>query len=72
SKTLKKFLNGFVSNAIVYVAGNDLFTVTNYSGIDAVGNALSASGGGTGGEGFDVWGIPSPRTFSFGFSLTFN
>ena len=72
SKTLKKFLNGFVSNAMVYVAGNDLFTVTNYSGIDAVGNALSASGGGTGGEGFDVWGIPSPRTFSFGFSLTFN
>ncbi|MDE6225394.1 MAG: TonB-dependent receptor, partial [Muribaculaceae bacterium] len=41
SKTLKKFLNGFVSNAMVYVAGNDLFTVTNYSGIDAVGNALS-------------------------------
>lgn len=72
TKALKKFLHGFVSNAMIYVSGNDLFTWTNYSGIDAVGNALSAAGGGTGGEGFDVWGIPNPRTYSFGVSLTFN
>ncbi|MDE7092775.1 MAG: TonB-dependent receptor, partial [Muribaculaceae bacterium] len=72
SKALKKFLHGFVSNAMVYVSGNDLFTITNYSGIDAVGNTISASGGGTGGEGYDVWSIPNPRTFNFGISLTFN
>lgn len=69
---LKKFINGFVSGATVYVSGNDLFTVTNYSGIDAVGNTLSAAGGGTGGEGYDVWSIPNPRTYSFGVNLTFN
>lgn len=72
TKALKKFLKGFVSNAMIYVAGNDLCTWTNYSGLDAVGNTMSAAGGGTGGEGYDVWGIPSPRTYSFGVSLTFN
>ncbi|MDR3350800.1 MAG: SusC/RagA family TonB-linked outer membrane protein [Prevotellaceae bacterium] len=69
---LKKFLNGFVSYASVFVCGNDLFTITNYSGIDAVGNTLSASAGGTGGEGYDTWAIPNPRGLSFGVSLTFN
>lgn len=60
-----------VSNASVYVTGNDLFTWTNYSGIDAVGNTMSAAAGGTGGEGIDVWGIPSPRGMSVGLSVTF-
>jgi TonB-linked SusC/RagA family outer membrane protein len=72
SQYLKKFLNGFVSYANVYVCGNDLFTITNYSGIDAVGNTVSASAGGTGGEGYDTWSLPSPRGISFGISLTFN
>lgn len=65
---LKKSL---ISNANIYVAGNDLFTWTNYSGIDAVGNTVSAAAGGTGGEGYDVWSIPNPRGISFGLSLTF-
>jgi TonB-linked SusC/RagA family outer membrane protein len=56
----------------VYAVGNDLLTWTNYSGIDAVGNTVSAAAGGTGGEGYDVWSIPNPRGFSVGFSLTLN
>ena len=67
-KWLKNFL---ATNANIYVAGNDLFTITNYSGIDAVGNTMSAAAGGTGGEGIDVWSLPSPRGFSVGASVTF-
>ncbi len=55
----------------VYVAGNDLLTWTNYSGVDAVGNSMSAAAGGTGGEGFDFFGIPNPRGYSFGLSISF-
>ncbi|MFA5328598.1 MAG: SusC/RagA family TonB-linked outer membrane protein [Prolixibacteraceae bacterium] len=68
SKLLKKSL---VSYANIYVAGNDLVTWTNYSGIDAVGNTVSAAAGGSGGEGIDVWSLPNPRAVSFGVSLTF-
>ena len=57
---------------VVYFVGNDLLTWTNYSGIDAVGNTVSAAAGGTGGEGYDVWSIPNPRGFSLGLSLTLN
>ena len=72
SKFLKKVFSGLIGNANVYVCGNDLVTWTNYSGVDAVGNSVSAAAGGTGGEGYDVWGLPSPRGISFGLSLTFN
>lgn len=63
--------NIFISKVIVHVAGNDLATWTNYSGIDAVGNTVSAAAGGTGGEGYDVWSIPNPRGYSVGVSVTF-
>ncbi len=68
SKWLKKSL---ISYANIYVAGNDLATWTNYSGIDAVGNSVSAAAGGTGAEGYDVWSLPNPRGFSVGVSITF-
>ena len=61
-----------ISIADVFISANDLFVWTNYSGIDAVGNTVSAAAGGTGGEGYDVWSLPSPRGISIGFSLTFN
>lgn len=60
-----------LANATVYVAGNDLATWTNYSGIDAVGNTVSAAAGGSGGEGIDVWSLPNPRGYSIGLSVTF-
>jgi TonB-linked SusC/RagA family outer membrane protein len=68
SKILSKSI---FSKVNVYVAGNDLLTWTNYSGIDAVGNSMSAAAGGTGGEGFDFFGIPNPRGYSFGVSVSF-
>jgi len=61
-----------MSMASVFVAGNDLMTWTNYSGIDAVGNTMSAAAGGSGGEGMDVWSLPEPRGISFGINVTFN
>lgn len=70
-KALRDFANGFISYATVSVSGNDLYTWTNYSGIDAVGNTVSAAAGGVGGEGYDTWAIPSPRGVTFGLSLTF-
>jgi len=59
-----------ISAASIWVSGTDLIVLTNYSGIDAVGNSNSASLGGVGGVGFDNWGVPYPRGLSFGISLT--
>ncbi len=71
SDWLKRATKGFISRASIFVAANDLCTWTNYRGVDPVGNTMSAAAGGTGGEGYDVWGIPTPRTYSFGINLTF-
>ena len=71
NQMLRNITGGFLSYANVYVTGNDLFTVTNYSGLDAVGNVMSASAGGVGGEGFDYWSLPNPRGFTVGLSVTF-
>ena len=68
---LKRVTRNIIQNASLYVSGNDLFTVTNYTGIDVAGNTMSAAAGGTGGEGYDYWSLPSPRTFSCGLSVTF-
>ena len=70
-KFLSNTLKNSISSANIWVAGNDLFVLTNYSGIDPVGNAASAALGGSGGVGIDYFGIPNPRGFSFGLSLTF-
>ena len=71
SNWLSSVTHNILSAATVWVAGNDLCVWTNYSGIDAVGNTASAALGGTGGEGYDVWSIPNPRSLSFGINLTF-
>jgi TonB-linked SusC/RagA family outer membrane protein len=71
SKYLKNFVNGLFSRVAVFVQANDLMTWTNYTGIDAVGNTLSAAAGGVGGEGYDVWAIPNPRSYAFGIRVSF-
>lgn len=68
---LSNVTHNFVQSASVWVKATDLVTWTNYSGIDAVGNANSAALGGSGGVGIDYWNIPTPRGFSFGVNLTF-
>ncbi len=60
-----------LSQASVFLSGNDLFVLTNYSGLDAVGNTVSAALGGTGGEGIDMWSLPNPRGYAIGLSVTF-
>ena len=70
-RKLKSITHGLVSYATIFATGNDLFTITNYSGVDAVGNTVSASAGGIGGEAYDTWALPSPRGFTCGLSLTF-
>lgn len=71
SRWLERVTKKFVSNANIYVKATDLFTVTNYSGIDPVGNSNSAALGGSGGVGIDFWSVPNPRGYAFGISLTF-
>ena len=71
SEFLNKATKSLISRASVYVSANDLFTITNYAGINPVGNSSSAAAGGTGGLGFDNWGLPNPRTFTCGLSVTF-
>jgi TonB-linked SusC/RagA family outer membrane protein len=68
-----KWLNktAILSQASLFITGNDLAVWTNYSGIDAVGNTVSAAAGGTGGEGIDVWSLPNPRGISLGINVTF-
>lgn len=61
-----------ISGANVFIVGNDLLTWTNYSGIDAVGNTVSAAAGGTGGVGYDLWSLPNPRGVTIGLSITLN
>ena len=71
SSWLKRSTRNFLTAANVWVAGTDLLTLTNYSGIDPVGNAASAALGGSGGIGIDYWGVPNPRGISLGVGLTF-
>ncbi len=68
---LQSATHNLLSAASVWISANDLFTLTNYSGVDAVGNSNSASLGGTGGIGIDAWGVPTPRSMSLGINLTF-
>jgi hypothetical protein len=55
--------------ASVYVRGTDLFLITNYSGLDPIGN--TAAVGGTGGIGIDYGNFPVPRGLSFGVKVGF-
>jgi len=68
---LTRATKGTIQNASIYASANDLFTITNYTGTDVAGNTLSAAAGGTGGEGYDCWSLPTPRSYSVGLSVTF-
>jgi len=70
-KWLSKATKGILSAASIFATGTDLFVLTNYSGIDVVGNSNSAALGGTGGVGFDMMAIAAPRGLSFGVNVTF-
>lgn len=58
-------------NASVFVTGTDLFLLTNYSGLDPVGNGNSAAVGGAGGYGFDYGNFPMPMGLNVGLRVGF-
>jgi len=64
SYSFKKVVNG-ISNLRVYVTGNNLFTITNYSGIDPEIN----QGGIAPGIDYNNF-FPKTRTFLFGINMT--
>jgi hypothetical protein len=49
----------------VYVSGSDLFTITNYSGLDPQVNATDA------GYGVDLGNWPAPRRYMLGINMSF-
>ncbi len=57
--------NNFVSNLRLYLTGQNLFTITGYSGLDP------EVGGGIGSVGFDNGDYPAARSFIFGAQLGF-
>jgi hypothetical protein len=76
-KTLMERTKAF-SSARIYIAASNLFTITEYTGLDPEvmtqgSNADQLGGGGTGiraGAGTDFANIPQPRTFQAGFPVS--
>lgn len=60
----------WLSQARVYVTGNNLLVITGYSGYDPEVNS-NASYQGVPSMGIDYTSFPTPRTFTFGVSLKF-
>ncbi|RYY57935.1 MAG: TonB-dependent receptor [Chitinophagaceae bacterium] len=69
-----KVLNNAFSRLRVYVSGQNLITITGYSGLDPeIGNASSPSTGGRSvtASGIDIGTYPNSRFFTFGLNATF-
>jgi hypothetical protein len=67
--------NKYVQRLRVYVQAQNLFTITDYSGIDPALSNVNIGGANTGREnswlGFDFGNYPSSRTFMVGVNATF-
>jgi hypothetical protein len=61
----------FVRAFSVFVTGNDLVLITNYSGADPQMNAVTAGSRGVGGFGFDYGSIGMPVSLMFGLRASF-
>lgn len=57
-----------MSNARIYLSGQNLLTFTNYSGMDPEVNSTAAN---EQTQGVDFYAVPQPRTFMGGFNITF-
>jgi len=55
----------------VFVTGNDLVLLTNYSGADPAVNGNTAGSSGVGAFGFDYGTLPSPLQLNFGIRASF-
>jgi len=70
SYDISKHINSsFVKGFIITVSGQNLFTLSNYSGLDpeATGTSLNNPLE----RGIDLWSFPNMRTISFGLNLNF-
>ncbi|OIN58384.1 SusC/RagA family TonB-linked outer membrane protein [Arsenicibacter rosenii] len=55
--------------ANLFVTGNDLFILTNYTGGDPGVNGANTATGGSGGQGIDFGNLPLPRVFNVGINI---
>jgi outer membrane receptor protein involved in Fe transport len=62
----KRIIKGISATAV----GTNLFTWTNYKGMDPEVSAAGGTGG-SGSTGIDYLGVPAVSTFTFGINLTF-
>ena len=60
-----KVIKGITATAV----GTNLFTITNYKGMDPEVSAAGGTGG-SGSTGIDYLGVPTVRTFTFGVNIT--
>jgi hypothetical protein len=60
-----------VKNLGVFVTGNDLILITNYSGADPGVNGNTAGARGVGAFGFDYGTLPAPININFGLRASF-
>lgn len=67
----QEWVGKWLRNASVYVTGNNLFLITNYTGLDPVVNGNTAAVGGAGAVGIDYGNFPIPRGIDFGVRVAF-
>lgn len=61
--------NRFVRSASVFLTGNDLFIITNYTGADPSVNGNTAGSPGANAAGFDYGTLANPRAVTLGVRL---
>lgn len=72
ANTLQNLTKGTISRFRVYVSATNLFTVTDYKGMDPeVGARNLAGNNGTLTNGIDYGAFPIPRSYQFGIQATF-
>jgi ferric enterobactin receptor len=75
SLSLTYDFSGFLKNNKVFkglsatLVGTNLFTITNYKGMDPEVSAAGGTGG-SGSQGIDYLGVPAVRTFTFGLNVS--
>ena len=62
---------GFIKGLTANVTGTNLFTWTNYKGMDPEVSVSGSGTGGSGSAGLDYCGVPATAGLSFGLNLTF-
>ena len=60
-----------IKNLSVFITGNDLILLTNYTGADPAVNGNNPGTSGVGGYGFDFGNAPTPLSLSFGLRANF-